>query len=91
MGVYTGADQPLTLMFMTKRGTVTLRARAETRDALNTLAAGSGQSVPELLDELAARERDRRLLHEGIETLANLPRRQLAPTSASCVSGRRRR
>lgn len=60
-------------MLMMRRGTVTIRARAETRDALNALAAATDQSVPELLDELAARERDRRLLHEGIETLANLP------------------
>jgi uncharacterized protein (DUF1778 family) len=60
------------LMLMTKRGTVTIRARAETRDALNELAAATGQSVPELLDELAVRERDRRLLHDGLERLAAL-------------------
>jgi hypothetical protein len=49
--------------------TVTIRARAETRDALNELAAAVGVSVPELLDELAARERDRRLLQEGLAAL----------------------
>lgn len=50
--------------------TVTIRARAETRDALNALAAAVGLSVPELLDQLAARERDRRLLHDGLDALA---------------------
>jgi uncharacterized protein (DUF1778 family) len=59
-------------MLMTRRGTVTIRARAETRDALNELADATGQSVPELLHELATRERDRRILHDGLETLANL-------------------
>jgi hypothetical protein len=49
--------------------TVTIRARAETRDALNELAAAVGKTVPELLDELAARERDRRLLHDGLAAL----------------------
>lgn len=59
-------------MLTMRRGTVTIRARAETRDALNELAAATGQSVPELLDELAVRERDRRLLHDGLKRLANL-------------------
>jgi len=49
--------------------TVTIRARAETRDALNELAAAVGKTVPELLDELATRERDRRLLHDGLAAL----------------------
>lgn len=52
--------------------TVTIRARAETRDALNRLAAAVGLTVPELLDQLAERERDRRLLHSGLETLASM-------------------
>lgn len=47
-----------------KRATVKIRARAQTRDALSELAAATGQSVPQLLDELAARERDRRLKDE---------------------------
>lgn len=59
-------------MLMTKRGTVTIRARAETRDALNELAAAAEQTLPELLGELTTRERDRRLLHDGLDTLANL-------------------
>lgn len=52
--------------------TVTIRARAETRDALNELAASVGVSVPELLDELAERERDRRELHDGLERLGTM-------------------
>jgi len=59
-------------MLIMRRGTVTIRARAETRETLNELATATGQSVPELLDELTARERDRRLLHDGLERLANL-------------------
>ncbi|ADB53169.1 hypothetical protein [Conexibacter woesei] len=52
--------------------TVTIRARAETRDELNRLAAAVGLTVPELLDQLAERERDRRLLRSGLETLASM-------------------
>lgn len=52
--------------------TVTIRARAETRDALNELAAAVGVSVPELLDELAERERDRRVLHDGLQRLGTM-------------------
>lgn len=52
--------------------TVTIRASAETRDALNALAAAVGLSVPELLKQLAERERERRLLHSGLESLATM-------------------
>lgn len=52
--------------------TVTIRATVETRDALNELATADGVSVPDLLGQLAERERDRRLLHQGLATLANL-------------------
>lgn len=52
--------------------TVTIRARAETRDALNALASAVGLSVPELLDQLAERERDRRLLQSGLDALGSM-------------------
>lgn len=52
--------------------TVTIRAAADTRDVLNELARQDGISVPDLLGRLAERERERRLLHEGLATLANL-------------------
>lgn len=62
--------------------TVTIRARAETRDTLNALAAAVGLSVPELLDQLAERERDRRLLHGGLETLASMDEKAQAAYAA---------
>jgi hypothetical protein len=52
--------------------TVTIRAAASTRDALNELARADGISVPDLLGQLAERERERRLLHQGLTTLANM-------------------
>jgi hypothetical protein len=52
--------------------TVTIRASVETRDVLNELAAADGLSVPALLDQLTERERDRRLLHRGLATLASM-------------------
>lgn len=52
--------------------TVTIRATVATRDALNELAQADGVSVPDLLGQLAERERERRLLHEGLATLANM-------------------
>jgi hypothetical protein len=52
--------------------TVTIRASAETRNALNALAAADGLSVPDLLDRLTERERDRRLLHDGLAALAGM-------------------
>ena len=52
--------------------TVTIRAAVSTRDALNELARADGISVPDLLGQLAERERERRLLHQGLATLANM-------------------
>jgi hypothetical protein len=52
--------------------TVTIRATTETRRALNELARQDGISVPDLLGQLAERERERRLLHEGLAALADL-------------------
>jgi hypothetical protein len=52
--------------------TVTIRATTETRNALNELAKQDGISVPDLLGQLAERERERRLLHDGLATLANM-------------------
>ncbi|MBS1869122.1 MAG: hypothetical protein JSS99_05620 [Actinobacteria bacterium] len=52
--------------------TVTIRATTETRDALNELAKQDGISVPDLLGRLAEREHERRLLHEGLATLAEM-------------------
>jgi hypothetical protein len=52
--------------------TVTIRAAATTRDVLNELAAADGVSVPDLLGQLAERERERRLLHQGLATLATM-------------------
>lgn len=52
--------------------TVTIRATTETRNALNELAKQDGISVPDLLGQLAERERERRMLHEGLAALANM-------------------
>jgi hypothetical protein len=52
--------------------TVTIRASVTTRDLLNDLAAAEGVSVPHLLERLAETERERRLLHEGLTTLASM-------------------
>ena len=52
--------------------TVTIRATTDTRNVLNELARQDGVSVPDLLGQLAERERERRLLHEGLATLANM-------------------
>ena len=52
--------------------TVTIRATNDTRNVLNELARQDGVSVPDLLGQLAERERERRLLHEGLATLANM-------------------
>jgi hypothetical protein len=52
--------------------TVTVRATVPTRDLLNELAAAEGVSVPDLLDHLAERERERRLLHDGLAALADM-------------------
>ena len=52
--------------------TVTIRATTETRDALNALARQDGISVPDLLGHLTERERERRLLHEGLDALADM-------------------
>jgi len=52
--------------------TVTIRATTHTRDALNKLANEDGISVPDLLGQLAERERERRLLHEGLAALAEM-------------------
>ena len=52
--------------------TVTIRATTETRDALNELARADGISVPDLLGQLAERERERRLLYGGLATLATM-------------------
>lgn len=51
---------------------VTIRATTETRNTLNELAKQDGISVPDLLGQLAARERERRLLHEGLSALADM-------------------
>jgi hypothetical protein len=52
--------------------TVTIRASTRTRDALNELARQDGVSVPDLLGRLAERERERRLLHDGLAALADM-------------------
>lgn len=39
---------------------------------LNELAREDGVSVPDLLGQLAERERERRLLHDGLATLAKM-------------------
>lgn len=52
--------------------TVTIRASAETRDALNSLAAAVGISVPQLLEQLAEREHERRILRSGLDALATM-------------------
>jgi hypothetical protein len=52
--------------------TVTIRATVETRDALNALARQDGVTVPDLLEQLAGRERERRLLHDGLAALADM-------------------
>jgi hypothetical protein len=52
--------------------TVTIRASARTRNELNALAAADGVSVPDLLERLTERERERRLLHEGLDALASM-------------------
>lgn len=52
--------------------TVTIRATSNTRDTLNALAKEDGISVPDLLGKLADRERERRLLYEGLAALAEL-------------------
>jgi hypothetical protein len=49
--------------------TVTIRASARARDTLNELAAADGRSVPDLLEDLAQRERDRRMLVDGLAAL----------------------
>ena len=52
--------------------TVTIRATSETRDAPTELAQQDGISVPDLLGQLTERERERRLLHEGLAALARM-------------------
>jgi hypothetical protein len=51
---------------------VTIRATTQTRNTLNELAKEDGISVPDLLGKLAERERERRLLYDGLATLAEM-------------------
>lgn len=57
---------------MASTPTVTIRATVETREVLNQMARDDGVSLPDLLGQLVVRERERRLLHEGLAALATM-------------------